>query len=102
MTQVYAELEGGRCLLVLDGHATGSPEVCAAISSLVYALAGYLTNAGRDGYAEVYSMELVAGRVRLHCHGNDEVTGACKMAIIGLRQLEKQYPELLQVDFRED
>ena len=23
MTQVYAELEGGRCLLVLDGHATG-------------------------------------------------------------------------------
>ena len=102
MTQVYAEMEGGRCLLTLEGHATGSTEVCAAISCLVYALAGYLANAGRDGFAEVYTMDMEDGKVCLHCHGDDRVTAACEVAIIGLRQLEKQYPELVQVDFREE
>ena len=63
MTTGYAELEGGRCLLVLDGHATGSPSVCAAISGLVYALAGYLTNAEREVRAEVYASEQETARV---------------------------------------
>ena len=102
VTRVYAELEGGRCLLALDGHATGSPKVCAAISSIVYALAGYLTNAERDGRAEVYDLVLEEGRVRIHCHGDDRTTGACEMAVVGLRQLERQYPELLQVTFPPD
>ena len=101
MTQGYAELEGGRCLLALDGHATGSPEMCAAISGIVYALAGYLANAGRDGFAEFYRMELESGKVRIHCHGDDRVTAACEMAIIGLRQLEKAHPDLLQMDLQE-
>ena len=102
MTQGYAELEGGRCLLALDGHATGSPEVCAAISGIVYALAGYLTNAGRDGFAEVYRMELESGKVRIHCHGDDRVTAACEMAVIGLRQLEQEYPDCIRMEYLED
>ena len=101
MTQVYAELEGGRCLLALDGHATGSPEMCAAISGIVYALAGYLSNGERDGFAEVYHMELESGRVRIHCRGDDRVTAACEMAIIGLGQLGKARPDLIQMDLQE-
>ena len=102
MTRIYAELEGGRCLLSMDGHATGSPEVCAAISGIVYSLAGYLANAERDGRAEVYTMDLDAGKVLIHCHGDAGTAGACEMAVIGLRQLEKQYPELLQISFSGD
>ena len=102
MTSAYVELEGGRCLLALDGHATGSPEMCAAISGIVYALAGYLANAERDGFAEVYRMELESGKVRIHCHGDDRVTAACEMAIIGLRQLEQAHPELVHVELPED
>ena len=101
MTTGYAELEGGRCLLTLDGHATGSPDVCAAVSGLVYALAGYLSNAELEGRAEVYALELESGKVRIHCHGDDRVTAACEMAIIGLRQLEKAHPDLLQMDLQE-
>lgn len=102
MTNVYVEMEGGRCLLVLNGHATGSSEVCAAISCLVYALAGYITNAERDGVVEIYSMDMAAGKVRLHFHGDGRATAAFEMAIIGLRQLEKQYPDLIRMDFLED
>ena len=102
MTTVYAELEGGRCLLALDGHATGSPPVCAAISGLVYALAGYLLNAEQDGYGQVYRLELESGKVRIHCHGDDRVVAACETAIIGLRQLEQTYPELVHVELPED
>lgn len=98
MTTGYAELEGGRCLLALDGHATGSPDVCAAVSGLVYALAGYLSNAELEGRAEVYALELESGKVRLHCRGDDRVTGACEAAVLGLMQLARQYPERIQVE----
>ena len=93
---------GGRAVPAgLDGHATGSPEVCAAISGIVYCPGRVSRQRGAGRYAEVYAMDLEAGKVRIHCHGDDRVTGACEMAIIGLRQLEKQYPELLQMDFQE-
>lgn len=102
MTKVYAEFEGGRCLLNLEGHATGSPEVCAAVSGIVYALAGYVTNAERDGHAEIYSMIMDSGRALLHFHGDDRVCGACEMAFVGLMQIEKQHPEHIKVNFAPD
>ena len=91
MTTGYAELEGGRCLLVLDGHATGSPSVCAAISGLVYALAGYLTNAERE-----------PGRVRIHASGDDRCVGACEAVLLGLCQLAESEPDYLRMEISEE
>ena len=54
MTKVYAERDGNRCILSAQGHAIGSEQVCAAVSGLLYALAGYLTNAIRERYIEFY------------------------------------------------
>ena len=102
MTCGYAELEGGRCLLVLDGHAAGSPEVCAAISGLAYALAGYLVNAEKDGRADVYAAELSSGQVRIHANGDDRCVGACEAVLLGLRQISAQYPDYLQMEFGEE
>lgn len=102
MTKGYAELEDGRCLLVLDGHATGSPAVCAAVSGLVYALAGYLTNAERDGRAEGYAMELEPGRVRIHASGDDRCVGACEAVILGLCQLAESEPEYLTMEILDE
>lgn len=102
MTTGYAELEGSRCLLTLDGHATGSPAVCAAISGLVYALAGYLTNAERDGRAEGYAMELEPGRVRIHASGDDRCVGACEAVILGLCQLAESEPEYLTMEILDE
>ena len=47
MPQVYAERDGQRCILSAQGHATGSVEACAAVSGILSALAGYVTNALR-------------------------------------------------------
>ena len=102
MTTGYAELEGGRCLLVLDGHATGSPSVCAAISGLVYALAGYLTNAEREVRAEVYAAELEPGRVRIHASGDDRCVGACEAVLLGLCQLVESEPDYLRMEIFEE
>lgn len=102
MTRGYAELDGGRCLLSLEGHATGSPEVCAAISGLAYALAGYLVNAEQEGRAEVYTLSMEEGNVVIHGSGDSRVVGACEAVLLGLRQIAAQYPDYLQMDFGEE
>lgn len=98
MTKVHALLQGKECALVLEGHATGSRDVCAAISSLVYALAGYLANAEIRGDAELQEITLEPGHVALRCTGGDAAMGACAMAIHGLRQLAAQYPDYIRVE----
>ena len=69
MTQVYAERDGQRCILSAQGHATGSVEACAAVSGILYALAGYVTNAMRERYVEVYTWRMESGDVQLDFNG---------------------------------
>ena len=46
MTTVWAAVPQRReRAIVVQGHATGSDKVCAAVSGILYALGGYLTNA---------------------------------------------------------
>ena len=51
MTTVYAERDGTRYTLFANGHATGHPEVCAAISGILYALGGYTPPVFLSGHA---------------------------------------------------
>ena len=44
MTDVYLERDGDRYVLSCKGHAAGSPALCAAVSALVYAAAGWVRN----------------------------------------------------------
>ena len=84
MTQVYAERDGQRCILSAQGHATGSVEACAAVSGILYALAGYVTNAMRERYVEVYTWRMESGDVQLDFSGDDGTAAAFEMAVIGL------------------
>lgn len=102
MTQVYAERRGNRCILSAQGHATGSVEVCAAVSGILYALAGYLTNAVRERYIEFYENRMEDADVLLDFNGDDCTAAAFEMAVIGLAQVGQQYPEFLQVEYREE
>ena len=102
MTQVYAERSGNRCILSAQGHATGSVEVCAAVSGILYALAGYLTNAVRERYIEFYENRMEDADVLLDFNGDDCTAAAFEMAVIGLAQVGQQYPEFLQVEYREE
>lgn len=100
MTEIYAERDGNRFTINAQGHATGSPEVCAAISGILYALAGYVHNAS-DGSTISYDERLKSGFVYLDFHGGPGAAGAFDMAVIGLKQIEARYPEFLRVEYRE-
>lgn len=71
MTQVYAERDGQRCILSAQGHATGSVEACAAVSGILYALAGYVTNAMRERYVEVYTWRMERRRCAARLRAGD-------------------------------
>ena len=88
------EVQAGERRLVVQGHAgygpAGQDIVCAAVSALVYALAGVLQEKGqlargdiREGYADI------AG------------TGDCarEFALVrcGLEMLAGQYPESVEI-----
>lgn len=98
MTHILAKSGNGRYYIRAEGHATGSRTVCAAISGLVYALAGYLQNSCgirtecerlTDGYAE------------LIFSGGDDAEAVYSMCLIGLLQIEEQYPEYIEVEYSE-
>jgi len=97
MTRVYAERSGNRCILSAKGHATGSVEVCAAISAIVYALAGYLMN--HD--IKISEQRMEEADVLLDFSGDECAAAAFEVAVIGLAQIGQQYPGLLQVNFQE-
>lgn len=91
----FSRLDGGFSLKV-TGHAgysdSGDDIVCAAVSGIVYALAGYI--AGECGESGKSSLGL--GDARLSCGSDGEA--AMRMAYIGLLQLALTYPECVCVD----
>lgn len=102
MTTVHAERSGHRCTLSAKGHATGSEQVCAAVSGILYALAGYLANAIRERYIEFYDDHMEPGDVLLDFNGDGGTTAAFTMAVIGLQQIEQSCPDFIRVDYREE
>ena len=94
MTRVYAEKNGNSYTLECKGHATGSEEVCAGVSAIIYALAGWAEN-----YAESdVKTELEPGDALVMFSGGSECEAAFDMAVIGLRQIELGHPEYIAVD----
>lgn len=94
MTKVQIGEGDGVYALTLEGHAgynPGNDVVCAALSATVYALVGYLHNAG----AHLYGMDeetVEPGHVVLWFRGDGQVGAAFRMAAIGLLQIARQYP----------
>lgn len=79
--------------LKLAGHATGSERVCAAISGIVYALAGYLVN---DTETEMLTQWMEPGDTSLQFICGERGLAAMQMACIGLMQIEKAEPEYVR------
>ena len=97
MTEVKIRLGNGVYGLRADGHATGSAQTCSAISGILYALAGYLVNAEREGFAKPQEHSMESGAVLLRYRGDQRVGAAFYMAAIGLMQLEKAAPQYISV-----
>lgn len=96
MTRVRIGIEDEHGSLTAEGHAEYAPAgqdiCCAGISTMIYALAGYLTNADD---VEISAMEMEPGRVLIEADG--EIEQAFLMTYIGLQQLAEKFPENLEV-----
>jgi len=85
--------------LSMEGHAGysayGQDIVCAALSGLVYALLGYLSNS--DTVKNLSAKER-PGMMQITCESADPRTGAAfEMAAIGFLQIEMGYKENVNV-----
>ena len=65
MTEVTLHC-GDSCSVRCRGHATGAPDVCAAVSCLMYTAAGWLHNTQE---AELVFEKLESGDAYLRWHG---------------------------------
>lgn len=99
MTRVWFD-EGRESLrLYVTGHAcydnSGKDIVCAAASALGFALLGFLES--RDGgFTDVdYSVE--CGKLEITAPNTAEIAVAYEVAVTGLMQLSRKYPENIQV-----
>lgn len=95
MTSVNVSSLNGRYIIQAEGHATGSPEVCAAISGIIYALAGALNNSETIRSEEV-SVE--SGKIRIEFYGGDDAEAMYLMTTIGLMQIAEAYPQYIEVE----
>lgn len=103
MTKIDITIAEPRYSIIFDGHSTGSAEVCAGISALMYSLEGYLRNNEEDlfihsakvdkpGWAYImFELEEPAKNVK----------GAFELVVIGLLQIQEAYPEFCEVKVKE-
>lgn len=82
-----------RCLTASE-HA-GSEVVCAGISAICYALAGYLLNKVPEDDLE-YSLAIAEAEIRVK--DSDIAREAFTMAEIGLKQIEETYGDYIHVE----
>ncbi len=97
MTVVRISAEHNLYSLTAKGHAeysTGGEDiVCAGISTILYALAGYIANSRMES-----SIRMEPGDVEITCSGNAQQVFL--MAYIGLAQLAEKFPKNISISAR--
>lgn len=98
MTEVFADRFCGNCraLIVLGhaGYAEKNDIVCAAVSSLFYALLGTVE---RDKKTKELCSNAESGKAFILFRGGSVSRGAFEMAINGFNQLAETYPRNVKV-----
>lgn len=95
MVEVYCEQDGSRYIVSARGHATGSPETCAAVSALLQTLEGWCLN--EETVTLAYS-RVESGSVTLEFVGVDKAETAYDIIVTGFLRLMATDPELVHVD----
>ena len=100
MIRVLYRREDNAHLLMLDGHADyaehGEDIVCAGVSSVIYALLGWLENNSED--LEYVNADVHAGDVKIACEGGERTAVAFEITAIGLLQLADSYPDHVEIN----
>lgn len=100
MTRVYFEQRDGCYGICARDHATGSEAACAAVSGLMYALAGYLINAEREGLVQNVHGHLSPGDAEQRWEGGAEANAVYDLVVIGLMQFARSYPQFVEIEWK--
>lgn len=92
MTRVSMFREGDTLCIRADRHASGSTEVCAAASCLMYTLAGWVEQSADRGNYEIGDASAI---VRLK--DGEAAAEIFSFARIGFRQLAASYPKFIRI-----
>lgn len=79
--------------ITASGHATGSTEVCAAVSALMTTLAGYAVNS-----ATPLCIRLASGYSIVKFSGGREAAAVYEAMCIGFMQLAASYSNFLRIE----
>ena len=103
MTTVNITISEPRYTIILDGHATGSAEVCSGISALVYALADFLENNEDKIFLKSINLDHAGwGYIMFELEDpSPKMKGAFELVMIGLLQIAKAYPDFCKVDVKD-
>lgn len=100
MIHAYYTLNSKGHKLRITGHAdydTGGRDiVCAAVSSLSFALLGFLENNASE--TSDYCHQTESGYLTIVSCESPKVNAAFEMAVIGLMQIANKYPDNLKID----
>lgn len=95
MTKVYLEHCAGTFYIYARGHATGSTEVCAAVSCLLYTIAGWLKNHPEIGGIH----RLDDGDASIVFFDKEQSAKTVfELAQVGFLQLAQSYPDYISVE----
>ena len=102
MIRVYYARDGNSHELSVRGHADyaehGQDIVCAGVSALVQALYGWIEE--NEAHTEDISGPVVhRGRFWVNCRGDNYLSIAFQMAMIGIRQIANAYPNHVELRY---
>jgi uncharacterized protein YsxB (DUF464 family) len=94
MTCVTLSRANGRYTVEAQGHAEGSVQACAAVSTLMYSLIGFLANSSG---VEIETEDMADGYFLVEFSGGALAQAMYDFCLIAFLQLEKNYGEYVAV-----
>ena len=95
MTRVIFKNTDDVYIVQATGHATGSEKVCAGVSTLMYAIAGWAINS--EDTLAYHKSKLDSGSAYVEFSGGEDAKTVYKLAYIGFKQIAEKYPENIKV-----
>ena len=93
MTSITLSQDDRRFSIKANEHTDS--RVCAGISAILYAVAGWILN--NQDILECHMVRLDAGDAELIWEGADKAETVYELAMIGLLQIEKKYPDEIKI-----
>lgn len=94
MTSVTLAEREGRYTVEAVGHAEGSAQACAAVSTIMYSVLGYLSNVEE---IEIDTADFAEGFFSIGFSGGVAAQEMYKFCTVAFLQLEKSYSEYVTV-----